>query len=151
MSEPGVTLHHQELIPDLPSVDKLAIWLSQIVTQESREMGPVSIVFMHDDDLLEINRKYLDHDTYTDIITFPFKEDPVETEIYISTDRIKANAVEFGVPVMEEALRVIAHGVLHVCGWEDHPESAGKLMRKREDACLHLYGIIPPDYSASLS
>lgn len=147
----GIILHNEELMPELPKLDILTNWIHCILRQESRKLRGVYYVFLDDASLLKINREHLQHDTYTDIITFPFHDDPVEAEIYISADRIRANAKEYHVSVYEELLRVMAHGILHLCGWRDKTESEILLMRKRENACLTLMGISYPAISSSPS
>lgn len=144
--EYGVFMHQEGLVPELPDNDVLTNWIERIIGQESRTLGSVYYVFLDDAALLEINQTYLQHDTYTDIITFPYERNPVEAEIYISAERVRANAAAFGIPVLHEFMRVMAHGVLHVCGWDDDTQEQATLMRRREDACLVLFGLIPPDY-----
>jgi len=96
------------------------------------------VVFMSDDDLLEINMKHLDHDYFTDIITFPIDEtdDFLEADIYISIDRVKANANNYKVDSMRELLRVLLHGCLHLCGYNDHSKEEKRVMRAKEDFYL---------------
>src|SRR5690606_26290969 len=91
--------------------------------------------------LLQINRNYLDHDTLTDIITFDNSESPAELagDIYISIDRIRDNAVKYGVPEIEELLRVMIHGVLHLCGYREKKKDDKVRMRSREDMSIGLY------------
>ncbi|HLF64056.1 MAG TPA: rRNA maturation RNase YbeY [Saprospiraceae bacterium] len=137
----GVILHLQELVPELPDIKIITDWLVRILRQESRGLHCIFYVFLDDESLLKINREHLHHNTYTDTITFPYHDDPIEAEIYISVDRVRANAKEYGVPVYEELLRVMAHGVLHLCGWSDKTESQTLLMRKRENACLSFIGV----------
>ena len=149
--EPGVHLSNIHHFPELPIGEEFTNWIKAVLGQESRTLGSVSIVFLTDDELLELNREHLQHDTYTDIITFVYRDDPVDAEIYVSADRVRENAGEFGVSVFDECVRVIAHGLLHACGWTDHPESAASLMRNREDACLVLYGVTPKHYVLSFS
>ena len=149
--ESGIFFHQKELAPELPSLEDVSAWLELILRQESREIGAIYYVFVNDASLLEINQKYLQHDTLTDIITFPYQSDPVEAEIYISAERVRANAETYGVPIREEFLRVISHGVLHLCGWDDHSARNAQLMGRRENACLALFGIIPNGYFVSLS
>lgn len=134
----AVVLHNEDLMPELPDLEKLTRWIQRILCQESRKLRSVYYVFLDDESLLKINRDHLQHDTYTDIITFPFHDDPIEAEIYISADRVRANAGEYSVPVLEELLRVMVHGILHLCGWQDKTDQQSQLMRKRENACLSL-------------
>jgi probable rRNA maturation factor len=140
----GVVLHGEELVPELPDLEEINRWMRQISEQEGRLIGCLYFVFLNDADLLKINQDYLEHDTFTDIITFPYSRDPVEAEIYISEERVRANADQFGVSVREELLRVMAHGVLHVCGWDDKTAKDMGMMRQRENACLELIGVHQP-------
>ncbi len=101
----------------------------------------LNFIFCPDDYLLEINRKYLKHDYYTDIITFPYRQhpEPLEADIYISIDRVKENATNLGVSFQDELLRVIIHGVLHLLGYKDKsPEDLAR-MREMEEQCLQRY------------
>lgn len=147
--EYGVFLHQEERVPELPDIEILTRWIEGILRQEGAFLQSVYYVFLDDEALLEINREHLQHDTYTDIITFPYANDPLEAEIYISAERVRANAVTYGVSFREELLRVMAHGLLHVCGWDDHSDPNAHLMRRREDACLVLMGLLPKGYSLS--
>jgi rRNA maturation RNase YbeY len=142
----GIILHQEELMPELPDVQEITDWILRILDQEHRKLKCIFYVFLDDEALLKINREHLKHDTYTDIITFPYADEPLEAEIYLSADRIRANAAKYRVPVHEELLRVMAHGVLHLCGWNDKTATEQWLMRRREDACLSLMGI---SYSVS--
>lgn len=100
----------------------------------------LNIVFLSDEDLLEINKEYLNHDFYTDIITFPIEEteEYLEADIYISLDRVKDNAKEFNVAYELELLRVVIHGALHLCGYKDKTEVEIKTMRGKEDYYISL-------------
>ncbi len=150
-SHTGVVFHQEELMPELVDKQLVIDWILRILVQESRTLQSLFFVFLDDQSLLKINQTYLQHDTFTDIITFPYSVDPIEAEIYISADRVRANAKTYHVPVHQELLRVIAHGVLHLCGWNDKAEFESRLMRRREDACLALIGIYNTVPSLSLS
>jgi rRNA maturation RNase YbeY len=149
--ESGIFFQQDEFAPELPPLHDVTSWLEAILASESRALMALYYVFVTDDVLLEINQQYLGHDTYTDIITFPYQENPLEGEIYISVDRVRENADRYGASPREEFLRVMAHGVLHLCGWEDHSDRNRNLMRRREDACLAHFGIIPEGYPVSPS
>ena len=103
----------------------------------------LACVFCTDDYLLVLNRKYLDHDTLTDIITFdlsdPATPGVIDGELYISVERVKENAGLFGNSYQGELLRVIFHGMLHLCGYKDKTNEDLLLMRKQEDECLSYY------------
>lgn len=136
----GLVFHQEVPVPELADEDQINNWVSNILYQESRGLRGLYVVFVNDKTLLKINQTHLQHDTLTDIITFPYHADPIEAEIYISIERVRANAKIFGVTVLQELLRVIAHGVLHLCGWKDKTEGETKMIRKREDACLAMIG-----------
>jgi rRNA maturation RNase YbeY len=136
--EHGIFLHHAEVLPKFPDDELIRRWILRVLRQECCQLQSLHIVFMDDESLLQINREHLNHDYYTDVITFPYQAKPVDAEIYISADRVFDNAQTYGVSSEEELLRVIVHGVLHSCGWTDDTEEARALMRLREDACLTL-------------
>jgi probable rRNA maturation factor len=139
-----IIMHHAQRVRVLPDQDILCKWIMEILKQEHKALGSLSLIFLDDPTLRDINKRFLKHDYYTDIITFPYTDDPLEAEVYISTDRVRANARKYRVPLKTELLRVIAHGVLHLCGWNDKSKSQSILMRKREDASLRLLGIGKP-------
>ncbi len=101
----------------------------------------LNFIFCTDAYLLELNRKYLNHDYYTDIITFPYRQypQPLEADIYISIDRVNENALQRGISFQDELLRVIIHGVLHLLGFDDHTPVEKARMREMEDQCIELY------------
>lgn len=118
-------------------------WIISSAGAEGRDLESLTFVFMDDDGLLAINRQYLHHDEYTDIITFDFsetnnskKKEVLQGEIYISAQRVKENARAFGKTYSEELHRVMIHGVLHLCGYRDKTSAAKKLMTAREDYYL---------------
>lgn len=101
----------------------------------------LNYVFCSDEYLLQINRQFLNHDTYTDIVTFDLSEsgEDLSGEIYISVDRVKENAAKFGVSYVNELHRVIFHGALHLCGFGDKKPADKQEMRLQEDACIAGY------------
>lgn len=116
-------------------------FVETIFKKEKKKLAHINYVFCSDAYLLNINRDFLSHDYYTDIITFGLSEpgEPVEAEIYISVDRVKDNAVQLGVSFKEEMLRVIFHGALHLCGYKDKKKSDITLMREKENHYLSTY------------
>ncbi|QJP33786.1 rRNA maturation RNase YbeY [Nonlabens sp. Ci31] len=117
-------------------------WLEQIAVTESKTIGEISYVFCSDEFLLSINQDYLNHDTFTDIITFDYCEEGlINGEIYISTDRVKENASSFGVSLTNELLRVMAHGLLHLCGYGDKSEAEAQLMRDKENEKIGMFHV----------
>ncbi len=112
-------------------------WIETIVNNHNKELGDISYIFCSDEQLLEINKEYLNHDYYTDIITFDYSEaELVSGDMFISIDRIKDNAKALKVPYQEELHRVIIHGVLHLLGFKDKTESESQKMRQLEDESL---------------
>lgn len=115
-----------------------ALWVSKICELEGKKTDEVSIVFCSDEYLLEMNKQYLDHDYYTDIITFDYYTENVSGDLFISVDRVKENALINSVPFDNELKRVVAHGVLHLLGFADKSEEESKLMREKENEALAL-------------
>ena len=113
--------------------------IHRLFNREKKKLAELQYVFVSDDRLLEINREFLQHDDYTDIITFPLSRanEPVSGEIYISVDRVRENAREFGTTIQLELLRVIFHGALHLCGYGDKTPKEEKIMRKMEETCIN--------------
>lgn len=117
-------------------------WLDLVAVSETKTIGEVSYVFCSDAFLLQINLDYLGHDTFTDIITFDYCEEGlINGEIYISTDRVKENASSFGVSLTNELHRVMAHGLLHLCGYGDKSEAEAQLMRDKENEKIGMFHV----------
>jgi len=121
---------------------KIKPWLKAIAAKENFLIKELNYVFMCDEDLLKINLQYLNHDTYTDIITFDNADastssaQQIESDIFISLDRVAANAKKFNTTVEKELQRVMAHGLLHLCGYKDKKKADIEIMRKKEEECL---------------
>lgn len=119
---------------------KIKRWIKQVVENAGFKLGSVSYIFCSDEKILEVNKQYLNHDFYTDIITFDYVEkDIINGDIFISTDRVRENAQEFNVAFEEELHRVIIHGILHLLGHQDHTPKEEKQMRKKENEALLLF------------
>ena len=115
------------------------LWLRTVAGSESRKLGDVNIIFCSDNYILDINMKYLQHDYFTDIITFGYSEgDVISGDIYISLDTVKSNSEEFHVDYINEFYRVIIHGVLHLCGQNDKTDEERAEMIRKENAALAL-------------
>jgi len=115
-------------------------WLKEIIRLENLIPGNISYFFCSDDFLIEQNQYFLNHDTYTDIITFDERVgNIVSGSIMISTDRVKENAEKFQKSFEDELLRVIAHGTLHICGYKDKSDEEAKMMRMKEEQSLNLF------------
>lgn len=121
--------------------DKLKIkrWIQQTVASESKKTGDINIIFCSDEYLLEVNKQYLNHDYYTDIITFNYNTDKINGDLFISLDRVADNANQNNVPRETELLRVIIHGVLHLLGYNDKTAKEEKEIRAKEDSCIKIY------------
>lgn len=114
-------------------------WLEFCIHQENKELGDICYIFCDDNYLLDKNIKYLNHNTLTDIISFDYSlEDFISGDIFISVERIAENAVDLSLTYKEELHRVMVHGILHFCGYNDKSEEETKLMRLREDYYLSL-------------
>ncbi|PKG43547.1 rRNA maturation RNase YbeY [Psychroflexus sp. MES1-P1E] len=127
---------------DISNQKEYRLWLLSVIESEQKTLGELTYVFCSDEYLLDINQTYLQHDTLTDIITFDYTDgDSISTEIYISIDRVKENAKEFGVDFEKELKRVMAHGVLHCCGYKDLTEEEKDLMRAKENLKIELFHV----------
>ena len=115
--------------------------LARLFKKEKTKCASLSYIFCSDEYLLNINREFLMHDDYTDIITFDLSDrgDPVQGEIYISIQRVKDNAAEFKVPFKDELLRVMIHGALHLCGYKDKSKADKLDMRAKEEEYLRMF------------
>jgi len=132
--KPSVFFTTHDIEFDLRDQEKIVAWVTEVIEEEGYELGRIDYIFCSDDFLLEINRTHLNHDDYTDIITFPLGEKPVVGEIYISIDRVRENASSFHTGFEDELHRVMIHGVLHLCGYDDHEEEdIGEIRGKEED------------------
>ncbi len=119
-------------------------WLGSIISQEGYSEGEVSVVFCDDKYLFKLNVEFLNHDTLTDVIGFNYSlSNEIHGEIYISIDRVEDNAVEFSQAFETELLRVMAHGVLHFCGYNDKTDLESSLMRTKEDFYLNQLNDMP--------
>ncbi len=124
----------------LENSNKLAVWVSAIIDAENKTAKTINYIFCSDSYLLDKNLTYLNHNTYTDIVTFDNSESlkEVEADIFISIDRVKENAMSLNVSFQNELHRVMIHGILHLLGQHDKSAIEKKEMRKKEEACLSL-------------
>ena len=114
-------------------------WLKLVAQSEVRRLGDISIIFCSDNFILDINIKYLNHDYFTDIITFDYCEDDIISgDLFISVDSVRENAAFYGTEFEDELNRVIVHGVLHLIGYDDHSEEDIAQMRAKENYYLSL-------------
>ena len=114
-------------------------WLKMVAGSEIRKIGDINVIFCSDNYVLDVNMKYLQHDYFTDIITFDYCEGKVLSgDLFISVDSVRENSIEFGTDFEEELHRVIVHGVLHLIGYDDHTEEDKKVMRQKENYYLQM-------------
>ena len=122
--------------------NKIKTWLKAIAEKEKFVIKNLNYIFLDDEGLLQINIEYLNHDTYTDIITFDNSDastgsaQKIEGDIFISLERVEANAKKFNTTFENELHRVLAHGLLHLCGYKDKKKADIELMRKKEEESL---------------
>ncbi len=118
-------------------------WLRLVAESEVYTLGNISVIFCSDNYILDINQRYLQHDYFTDIITFDYTEGTkISGDLFVSVDSVKENSVEYGVEFEDELHRVIVHGILHLIGYDDHTEEDIRVMRSKEDYYLSLLDLI---------
>ena len=123
----------------LKSRTKIKQWIKQVIEAKGKKTGNITYIFCDDEYLLEVNKQYLQHDYYTDVITFDYVEnDLISGDIFISTDRVRENALAFGSSETEELHRVIIHGALHLLGLKAKSEKEASQMRQAENEALKL-------------
>ena len=141
-NHPPVHFHFLKGGNSLSNRSDLKSFIASLFKKEKKRLEDIHYVFCSDDYLLEINRQHLQHDYYTDIITFDLSEkgsEIISGEIYISVDRVRNNAKTAGYLISVELLRVIFHGVLHLCGYGDKKRGERAIMREKEDYYIHKY------------
>ncbi len=127
-----------------PSIKKRATsnWIKQVAESHNKKIGDISYIFCSDAKIIEVNNQYLQHDYYTDIITFDYSEnDTISGDIFISLDTVKSNSEQFNTDYHNELHRVIIHGILHLCGINDKTDNEQKEMTKCENNALALLKI----------
>jgi probable rRNA maturation factor len=135
-----VHFFEEDISFSLTTEEETKLWIALIIQTEKRILGDLNFIFCTDDHLHEINVSYLNHDTYTDIITFDNSEkvEEVSGDIFISIDRVEANARDLAISSNDELNRVMIHGVLHLIGFNDKSDEEKQQMREKEDTCLSL-------------
>ncbi|MDY5968951.1 MAG: rRNA maturation RNase YbeY [Bacteroidales bacterium] len=138
-----ISFSNEQIQFNLTEKQRVKRWIKEVVRREGKEVGEIGYLFCDDATLLRANQEYLQHDTYTDIITFDYVEgNVVNGDIMISVERLRENAKSFGVPLEQELRRVIIHGVLHLLGQKDKLPADATAMRNRENAALKLWETI---------
>lgn len=125
----------------MPAIDvvKMERWIAMVAAAHDRIVGPLTYIFCNDDKILEVNRRFLNHDYYTDIITFDYSRGRmVSGDMFISLDTVSSNADTVGATYADELHRVIIHGVLHLCGIDDKGPGEREIMEANEDAALRM-------------
>lgn len=134
-----ISFDSEDISFELENADSMQKWISDTITTEGKSVGEISYIFCSDKYLHKINLEHLDHDTFTDIITFNYcEEDLINSDIFISIDRIKENAISFKTTFDDELCRVIIHGILHLIGYDDKTDEDKLMMRAKEDFYLTL-------------
>lgn len=117
-------------------------WISKVILSENKKEGEINFIFCDDDYLHKLNVEYLDHDTLTDVISFDYSVgSELHGDVYISTERVADNAMDFKVTFEDEIKRVIIHGVLHYCGYKDKSDTDEALMRSKEEEKIKMFHV----------
>lgn len=126
----------------LENEDVYASWLSNVISSENKKEGEINYIFCDDEYLHKINVEYLNHDTLTDVISFDYTMgNEISGDCFISVERVKDNASDFNVAFDEEIKRVLAHGILHYCGYKDKTDVDEEVMRSKEDEKIALFHV----------
>ena len=132
-----VHYHNEEVSFSFNNKREVSLWLKSVVSSFQKELGVINVIFCNDQYLLKINQTYLNHDYFTDIITFNYNENNlISGDLFISIDRVKENAINQKMEFNVEIHRVIVHGVLHLCGLNDQSKQEKEIMRGRENLFL---------------
>lgn len=117
-------------------------WISRVILSEEKKEGEINFIFCDDEYLHKLNVEYLEHDTLTDVISFDYSVgNEIHGDVYISTERVADNAMDFKVTFEEEIKRVIIHGILHYCGYKDKSDTDEALMRSKEEEKIKMFHV----------
>ena len=140
MSMNSISFHNESVNNKTPSKRLLKAWIKEFVANHGKKVGELAFVFCSDEKILEVNQNFLQHDYYTDIITFDYSEgEVISGDVFISVERVLENAASHQVDYNTELLRVISHGVLHLIGFQDKEEEKKDEMTRNEDLCISLF------------
>ena len=129
--------HNEEVSFSFNNKREVSLWLKSVVSSFKKELGVINVIFCNDQYLLKVNQTYLNHDYFTDIITFNYNENNlISGDLFISIDRVKENAINQKMEFNVEIHRVIVHGVLHLCGLNDQSKQEKEIMRGQENLFL---------------
>ncbi len=134
-----ISYYLDDACPAFPQFRRRVVsaWIKDVVTGYNKNVGDVSFVFCNDERILETNRQFLQHDYYTDVITFDYTDgSTISGDIFISIDTVASNAKDFGNSFMDELMRVMIHGILHLCGQDDQTPGQRKTMTEKENNAL---------------
>lgn len=133
----SVEFYFEDIDPISIHENILSLQLNSLIKKELKEVGDITVIFCSDEYLLEMNKEYLNHDYYTDIITFDYVEgNVISGDLFISVDRVRDNALQFDSTLLKELYRVVFHGTLHLVGYKDKTEDEKVVMRSKEDFYL---------------
>lgn len=136
----NISFHSEGVNTKTPSKRLLKAWIKEFVSNHGKKVGELTFILCSDEKILEVNQNFLQHDYYTDIITFDYCEgEIVSGDIFISVERVAENATSHNVEYNAELLRVLAHGVLHLIGFQDKSPKNKKEMTENEDLCISLF------------
>jgi probable rRNA maturation factor len=140
VNKASITFQVEEKLDfSIPKREEVKKWLIKVAKSEKRKCGKLSYFFCTDRYLHTLNKRFLGHDTYTDIITFDYSNgDEISGEIFISIDRVKENSKKYEQAFNNELMRIMIHGVLHLCGYGDKAADQKKKMRQKENKALEL-------------
>ena len=136
MTEKPITFHSEDINFSLNTPEKTIAWIQETIQAEGGNLSSLTFIFCSDPYLHQLNLEHLQHDTYTDIITFPYSNTELDSDIFISIDRVRENAETFETTFERELHQVMIHGVLHLLGYGDKTEAEQQVMRGREDFWL---------------
>lgn len=138
--EPLIQFFSEEVDFSLDDENLIRDWILNVMRSESHVAGVINVIFCNDAYLLDLNQRFLERDTLTDVIAFDYGEegDEVSGDIFISIERVSENALSLGLPTLLEVHRVIIHGILHLCGYQDSGAGEKAKMRSKEDKYLSL-------------
>ena len=138
-----VTYFFEDTDFKLKNRTKIKKWLKLVAESEVFSLGALSVIFCSDNYILDINQRFLQHDYFTDIITFDYSEgEKISGDLFISVDSVRENSIEYETEFEEELHRVIVHGVLHLIGYDDHTDEDIRTMRSKENYYLSLYDLL---------
>jgi len=135
----AIFFHTEDIKFDIKNKRDYKNWIKEVIEKHNKKLSEVNYIFVSDERILEINKEYLAHDYYTDIITFDYCEDNIVSgDLFISIDTIRTNSEKFKTDFLHELNRVIIHGILHLIGFKDKTEREAEEMRRKEDESLNL-------------